>query len=63
MKETEKSLEDVLSEVGTEVARLNANTALALPRFSVDGALRIVERPITPNSDLQSPSLNYSKAT
>ena len=40
-----KSVDELLSEVRDELARLNQNQTPSLPRFSIDGALRIVERP------------------
>jgi hypothetical protein len=44
---TTKSVDEVLREVREELTRLNRNQTPSLPRFSIDGALRVVERPET----------------
>ena len=44
MMEARKSVEQLLGEVREELARLNSTGAPSLPRYAVDGALRIVEK-------------------
>ena len=51
MPDTTKSVEQLLREVREELARLNSVIAPSLPRFAVDGALRIVEKPQSTNTN------------
>jgi hypothetical protein len=51
MTDTTKSVGQLLREVREELARLNNVIAPSLPRFAVDGALRIVEKPQSTNTN------------
>ena len=45
MSDSTKSVEQLLLEVRNELARLNGIRAPSMPRFAIDGALRIVQNP------------------